>query len=172
MTVLSTNNFAKTVSHFQICNQNEGQVSAKMSHFWKLICNTWRTKGWQEGRRAGVWEHWGRVMTPNKADAMSHPGFIYPVKPAPSHGRDTSSLSNMAETCSTYLEEISQRGKTRLWCGAMWEGVVVGHCTAWEGAPLPHCCTLPPKARYRLFNFKMRSSSFWRAIYGRSWCTS
>ena len=136
VTVLSTNNFAKTVPHFQICNQNEGQVSAKVSHFWKLICNTWRTKGWQEGRRAGVWEHWGRVMTPNKADAMSQPGFIYPVKPAPSHGRDTSSLSNMAETCSTYLEEISQRGKTRLWCGAMWEGVVVGHCTAWEGAPL------------------------------------
>ena len=105
-------------------------------------------------------------MTPNKADAMSHPGFIYPVKPAPSHGRDTSSLSNMAETCSTYLEEISQREKTL-------KSEDVGQCgkewwwdTALRGRGL--LCSLPPKARYRLFNFKMRSSSFWRAIYGRS----
>ena len=99
-------------------------------------------------------------MTPNKADAMSHPGFIYPVKPAPSHGRDTINLSNMVETCGNYMEEISQRDVGR---AAMLEVVVVGGRRRWEeGTPL--LLHSFKSSSFLSSNFKMRPSTFWGAL--------
>ena len=103
-----------------------------------------RTKGWQEGLRVGVWEQWGRVMAPYKADAMSHPLPVLgclPCKTCPkSRGGHHQPVKYGWDVRQLYMEEISQRDFEDVGRAAMLEGVVVGDCTVWE-ALLLHSST-------------------------------
>ena len=107
-----------------------------------------RTKGWQEGLRVGVWEQWGRVMAPYKADAMSHPLPVLgclPCKTCPkSRGGHHQPVKYGWDVRQLYMEEISQRDFEDVGRAAGLEGVVVGggggggrlHCVGGGGTPL------------------------------------